>query len=218
MENKIKFYSQYKQDEWLYNNFFKNKKNGVFLEIGADDGVDKSNTLFFEQYLEWQGICIEPSPKRFELLKNNRKCICENYALSDTITEVNFLDISGWGKGLSGIIENYDHRHKLRIAEEIKNPMNKGKEIIKVNTELLSNLLDKHSITKIDFCTIDTEGSEYNILKTIDFNKYQIDIILVENNYGDNRVNSLLVDNGYEKICKISIDDVYFRTKSKVSI
>ena len=71
----MKFYSQYKQDEWLYNNHFKNKKNGTFLEIGADDGIDKSNTKFFED-LGWVGMCIEASPKRFKLLKNNRNCIC----------------------------------------------------------------------------------------------------------------------------------------------
>ena len=65
----MKFYSQYKQDEWLYNNHFKNKKNGTFLEIGADDGIDKSNTKFFED-LGWVGMCIEASPKRFKLLKN----------------------------------------------------------------------------------------------------------------------------------------------------
>lgn len=128
MTKKLKFYSQYKQDEWLYNNFFKDKENGVFLEIGADDGIDKSNTLFFEEQLGWKGMCIEPSPERFNMLKNNRKCICENYALSDEIKEVDFLDISGWGKGLSGIIEKYDNRHKIRIAEELNHPMNKGKK------------------------------------------------------------------------------------------
>jgi FkbM family methyltransferase len=218
MTKKLKFYSQYKQDEWLYNNFFKDKENGVFLEIGADDGIDKSNTLFFEEQLGWKGMCIEPSPERFNMLKNNRKCICENYALSDEIKEVDFLDISGWGKGLSGIIDNYDNRHKIRISEELNHPMNKGKKIIKVNTQLLSNLLDRHSITRIDFCTIDTEGSEYDILKTIDFDKYQINIILVENNYGDNRVNALLSNKGYKKICKISIDDVYFKESFKKEI
>ena len=48
----MKFYSQYRQDEWLYNNLFKDKKDGTFLEIGADDGIDKSNTKLFED-LGW---------------------------------------------------------------------------------------------------------------------------------------------------------------------
>lgn len=206
----MNFYSQYKQDEWLYNNHFKNKKNGTFLEIGADDGIDKSNTKFFEE-LGWNGMCIEASPTRFKLLKQNRVCICENYAVSDKIDVVKFMDIAGWGKGLSGIIDKYDVKHKQRIESEIKHPKNKGRKIVTVKTELLTNLLDKHNINKIDFCTVDTEGGEFDILKTIDFNKYDIDIIIVENNYNDNKVNALLVQNGYKKIHKLTIDDVYIK-------
>jgi FkbM family methyltransferase len=205
-----KFYSQYKQDEWLYDNHFKNKNKGFFLEIGADDGVDKSNTKFFED-LGWSGMCIEASPKRFKLLQNNRNCICENYAVSDKVGEVNFMDISGWGKGLSGIIDSYDNRHKKRIEQEIKNQNNKGKEIVKVKTELLNNLLDKHNISEIDFCTIDIEGGEYDILKTLDFDKYNIKIIVVENNYNDTKVGELLMSKGYKKIHKLTIDDVYLK-------
>jgi len=212
----MKFYSQYGQDRWLYENFFKDSPSGVFLEIGADDGVDKSNTLFFEESLGWKGICIEPSPKRFKLLEQNRTCICENYAVSDNVDEVEFLDIAGWGKGLSGIIHKYDSRHKRRIEDEVRHPLNKGIEVVKVNTELLPNLLDKHQITEIDFCTIDTEGGEYDILKTIDFNKYNIRIIIVENNYGDDRVSNLLTDNGYKKIHKLTIDDVYIKNSKGV--
>ena len=149
----MKYYSQFNQDKWLFENHFKDKKDGVFLEIGADDGVDKSNTKFYEE-LGWKGMCIEPSHKRFKLLSSNRNCICENYAISDKVGDVEFMDISGWGKGLSGIVEKYDVRHKNRIQQELRHPQNKGNEIITVKTELLSNLLDKHNITDIDFCTI----------------------------------------------------------------
>ena len=107
----MKFYSQYNQDKWLYETYFKDKKNGVFLEIGADDGIDKSNTKFFEDTLNWTGMCIEPSPDRFKLLELNRQCVCENVAISNTVGSVEFLDISGWGKGLSGIVDKYDPKH-----------------------------------------------------------------------------------------------------------
>lgn len=206
----MKFYSQYKQDKWLYDNYFKNKKKGVFLEIGADDGVDKSNTKFFEDN-GWEGMCIEPSPKRFKLLKENRNCICENYAVSDSIGEVDFMDIGGWGKGLSGIIDKYSPEHKNRIESEITHPLNDGREIVKVRTELLNNLLDKHKMYDIDFCTIDTEGGEFDILKTLNLDKYNINIIIVENNYRDSLVNELLKSKGYKKIHKLTIDDVYIK-------
>ena len=120
----MKFYSQYGQDKWLYETFFTNQEFGTFLEIGADDGVDKSNTLFFEEFLGWQGMCVEPSPNRFKLLEKNRVCICENYAVSDFVGETKFLDISGWGKGLSGIVDKYDNRHLKRVKNEISHPLN----------------------------------------------------------------------------------------------
>lgn len=204
----MKFYSQFEQDKWLFENHFKDKKKGFFLEIGADDGIDKSNTKFYEE-LGWNGMCIEASPKRFKLLEKNRTCVCENYAVSDRIGEVEFMDIAGWGKGLSGIVEKYDGRHKDRIQQELRHPQNKGSETVTVKTELLSNLLDKHNITEINFCTIDTEGGEYEILKTINFDKYDIKIIIVENNYDDQRVNKLLTAKGYNKTHRLTIDDVY---------
>jgi len=208
----MKYYSQFKQDEWLYNNYFKDKKNGIFLEIGADDGVDKSNTMFFEETLGWNGICVEPSHKRFKLLADNRKCICENCALSNSVGEVEFMDIGGWGKGLSGIVEKYDTKHEARIAQETKHPDNKGKEIIKVKTDLLSNILEKHKIYEVDFCTIDTEGGEYDILSSLDFDKFQINIILVENNYNETKTKDLLLSKGYELVTRLQIDDVFVKT------
>ena len=154
-------------------------------------------------------MCIEASPKRFKLLEKNRNCICENYAISDSIGEVEFMDISGWGKGLSGIVDHYNGRHRKRIENEIRHPLNKGREIVKVKTELLNNLLEKHNVKEIDFCTIDTEGGEYEILNTINFDKYDIKIIIVENNYNDQKVNKLLTSKGYKKTHKLTIDDVY---------
>jgi len=213
----MNYYSQFQQDEWLYNHFYKNKIDGVFLEIGADDGIDKSNTKFFED-LGWSGLCIEPSPNRFSKLVNNRKCICENIAIFDKKGEIDFLDISGWGKGLSGIVESYDEQHVRRIAWELENPENKGHNTIKVNTDTLNNILEKYEIYNIDFCTIDTEGSEYEILKDFDFDRFNIDIIIVENNYGSNNVKDLLESKGYEHISKIEIDDVYKKINKMICI
>ena len=206
----MKFYSQYNQDKWLFENYFKDKPNGFFLEIGADDGVRNSNTKFYEE-LGWNGMCVEPSHARFKELVNNRSCICENVAISDTVGEVEFMDISGWGRGLSGIVDKYDGRHKNRIQQELKHPENTGNQTITVKTDLLSNLLDKHGITEIDFCTIDTEGGELDIIKGIDFDKYGIGIILVENNYKESNVRDFLKEKGYKLVTTLSIDDVYVK-------
>jgi len=202
------YYSQYGQDKWLDENIFRKKVDGFFLEIGADDGIDKSNTLFFEEK-GWNGICIEPSPERYKLLKKNRACSCINVAISDSIELVNFLDIKGWGKGLSGIIDSYNDEHKNRIKFELTNPQNKGSEIIKVKTNTIKNILNPFGIKNIDFCSIDVEGSEMKVLKSIDFSATFIKVIMIENNYSSNNVNTFLLQKGYDFLKKIEVDDIY---------
>jgi hypothetical protein len=63
------FYSQHSEDVLLNDTIFKNKPNGVYIELGALDGVLYSNTKFFEDLFNWKGILIEPHPEKFELLK-----------------------------------------------------------------------------------------------------------------------------------------------------
>ena len=60
------YYSQCQEDIYLNENIFKNKKNGVYIELGALDGILYSNTKFFEDSLNWKGILIEPHPEKFK--------------------------------------------------------------------------------------------------------------------------------------------------------
>ena len=137
-----KYHSQFGQDEFIYQNFFKDKKEpGFFLEIGADDGIRFSNCCFFEKELNWNGLAIEARQTAYKKLTENRKCICENLVLSNTEEETDFMDIKGYGLGLSGLVNKYDQRHKFRIEQEIKHKENKGSEIYKVNTVKLSTLI-----------------------------------------------------------------------------
>jgi hypothetical protein len=55
------FKSQFGQDQYLFQGFFENKQDGIFVEVGAHDGNNLSNTLFFEKEMNWSGVCIEPS-------------------------------------------------------------------------------------------------------------------------------------------------------------
>lgn len=204
------FYSQYNQDEYIYNNFFKNKKDkGFFLEIGADDGIRFSNCKFFEETLNWDGIAIEAREQAYNKLIKNRKCNCIHAVLSDIEENTTFLDIKGYGLGLSGLINKYDKRHVVRINNDIKNINNEGHDIINVKTEKLNNILDKYNVTNIDFLSIDTEGSEIDILKTLDFNKYNINVITIEDNYNDSKLMDFFIKNNYSLIQQIKCDKIF---------
>lgn len=178
----MKYYSQYKQDEILNNQIFRNFRNGVFLDIGAHDGETLSNSLFFEEELGWSGICFEPIPEIFEKLKQRRKCICINAPVYNKKTSVNFLKNNGYTEMLSGILETYDSNHKQRITDENKQYGGES-ETIQLETVLLNDVLEEYDIKTIDYLSIDTEGSEFEILSSIDYEKYNINVISVEVNY-----------------------------------
>ena len=121
----IGFTGQRKQDVYAYV-FFKGKREGFFIDIGAHDGKSLSNTYFFEQ-IGWNGICVEPQADICEILKQNRNCDIYNVAIgSETKDNVEFVKASGVSM-LSGLNSEMTKAHKERIVRE------KGKiEIIKI--------------------------------------------------------------------------------------
>lgn len=88
-----KYYSQHGQDKYLEETIFKGKRNGVFLDIGASDGITMSNTYFFEISREWEGVYVEPREKPFKALVKNRKCFCEYCCVSDKSGVADFLEL-----------------------------------------------------------------------------------------------------------------------------
>jgi hypothetical protein len=73
LNNIYMYYSQAGEDEFLNSNYFKNKRDGIYIELGALDGTLYSNTKFFEDQLGWKGILIEPHPYKFQDLKKQTK-------------------------------------------------------------------------------------------------------------------------------------------------
>lgn len=204
----MKFYSQFKQDEYVYSNFFQNKKTGTFVDIGAYDGERDSNSFFFEQ-LGWTGICLEPNPEMFEKLKQIRKCKCLPFAVSDENETKSFFQITGEGPTvLSGLVDEYSQQAIQRINEfNLDNTQEFN--YISVECKTFNSIID---IYNIDFLSIDTEGNELKILKSIDFSRYNIDVITVENNDYDNKFIDFLTLIGYKFITRLGCDELYKKT------
>ena len=100
---KLKFQGLSLQDMMAY--IYMQKKNfGFYIDIGANDGLNASNTYIFEQ-LGWKGVCIEPQPDVFKKLRRFRKCDCYNVALSSCSNEsVDFFKADN--SSLSGFYQN----------------------------------------------------------------------------------------------------------------
>ena len=201
--------SQHGQDKYINETFFKGREGGVFIDIGANDGVSLSNTLFFEKALKWDGLAIEPLPTTFEKLKANRGCTVVNACVNDVDGEVSFMAVDGYAEMLSGIVDRYDDRHMARIKREQEKRGGSATQIT-VPGYKLSTLLKDTPFQTIDYMNIDTEGSEFEILKSIDFKKIQVGIITVENNYNDTRFRSHLDACGYDLVAVVG-DEIYRR-------
>lgn len=205
-----KFYSQSGQDKYLYERFFKNKRNGIFVEIGAHDGITKSNSYFFEKYLGWSGICIEPISELFELLEKNRSCTCIKGCIANFTGTAEFLKISGYSEMLSGLSSHYDERHLERIEKELQ-LYGGSKATIQVPCYKLVDIFKTHGISHVDYLSVDTEGSELAVLQSIDFEVIDISIIGVENNYNTQEARKFLTKKGYAYLTKLGGDEFYIK-------
>ena len=176
MENK--YYAAHGIDQYIKETFFPNKTNGYFIDIGAHNGIDINNTYYFENE-GWDGICFEPLPEIFEQLKQNRKCKVVQKAISDVIGSSQFFTIKGYSNMLSGLADKYPQDHIARINQEIEQ-YDQNYDYI----DVMCSTFDKEvKQTNIDLLSIDTEGAELDILKTINFNHYNINIMIITLNY-----------------------------------
>jgi FkbM family methyltransferase len=210
------FYSQYSQDEYLENKFFKGYKNGFYVDVGAYNGVHINNTLYFEKNNNWRGINIEPIKKVFDLLVKNRpNDININCAVCNHDGETEFYLNEGYTEMLSGIKDKYDKRHLERLNNG--NNENSGTtQIIKVITKKLETIFDENKILHVNYLSIDVEGAEFEVIKSINFDKVFIDIIGFENNFIDVSIPIIkfLENNGF-KLDIVSNDIFMINLKSQ---
>ena len=200
--------------------FSEEKKNGFFVEFGATDGITLSNTYLFEQYCNWTGILAEPLPIWHNDLIKNRKCIIDKRCVfSESNLEKKFVNTYE-SPELSGLEDELKDYSSLDI--DFNAETRKKKEIITVKTVSLEDLLKEHQApSKIDYLSIDTEGSEFTILKNFNFKLYEISIITIEHNFIDdqrNNIKSLLEKNNFVRVFeKISrMDDWYINKNNSV--
>ena len=118
-KNDRKLYSQDNQDYIVYENFFKNKKDGFFCDIGGNHPLKINNTLYFEE-LGWSGIAFEPLAHMSKLWAEFRKAKLFPYALSDIEAKVDFTvvkDATGWEDMLSFVKDTRDVTYDYEIEE-----------------------------------------------------------------------------------------------------
>ena len=177
-----------------------NKRKGRFLEFGATNGKELSNSYLLEKNFEWEGVLAEPSPQWKKSLKENRPRtkIINECIYSESGTMIDFFVSK---KGVLSTINEFRESDIESIPGNTKARNEEG-YLVKVPTISLNDVFIKHfNGEKIDYMSVDTEGSELLILSKFDFEKYGPKIITVEHNYTSIQKNldNLFKENNYKR-------------------
>lgn len=170
------------------------KKNGYFVEFGATNGISLSNTFLLEKEFQWKGILAEPARCWHSELEENRNIHIEkNCVWLRTGESLSFKEAA---EATLSTIDGYGEEDLYHKSRNSKNKYS-------VNTISLIDLLKKFNApSTIDYISIDTEGSEYEILENFDFDKYKFRVMTIEHNYTSIRekIYRLLTSNGYVRV------------------
>jgi hypothetical protein len=179
------------------------KFNGTFLEFGATDGVEYSNSFLLENNFNWKGVLAEPSPQWHKNLKINRPnaTIIEECIYIETGKSLDFFvsDV-----GVLSTLEKF-RQSDISSMPGNTNARNKNGYNHKVISISLNDVFVKYfNSSPIDYMSVDTEGSELEILENFDFQKFGPKIVTVEHNYTDaqKKLDELFIKNNYLRFFK----------------
>lgn len=168
------------------------KHRGYFVEFGASNGKDLSNTYLLEKDFRWHGLLCEPNPEFTENLMHTREAVIITkavYSKSDFKME---FSLSG---ELSSLTD-------FSTGDKFSHIRNRSPKITVSTISLLDALLEAKAPSFIDYLSVDTEGSEYEVLAAFDWSLYRFGFITVEHNFTPNeeKLESLLLKAGYSRV------------------
>ena len=179
------------------------KSNGTFLEFGATDGVSLSNSVLLEDKFGWSGVLAEPSPQWHSKLFENRpnSTVITECIYSETGKKLDFF-VSD-----SGVLSTLNEFRESDISSMPGNTQarNASGYNCEVETISLNDVILKYfDGAKIDYMSVDTEGSELLILKQFDFSSYAPKVVTVEHNFTDaeKELDELFFRNNYQRFFK----------------
>jgi FkbM family methyltransferase len=170
------------------------KRGGYFVEFGATNGVDLSNTYLLEKDFGWTGILAEPAKVwHTDLVRNRSATVDFDCVWKESGQTLPFAVVESAEFSTLGTFSEAHAHKKTRKSADWQT----------VNTVSLNDLLERHGApVAIDYLSIDTEGSELEILKAFDFGRHTFSVITCEHNFSNQRedIYDLLFRNGYVRV------------------
>jgi FkbM family methyltransferase len=178
----------------IFVDFVWQKSDGTFCEFGATDGVSLSNTRYLEKHRDWSGLLAEPARQWHSPLKANRPnaTIDTRCVYSNSGEHIEFLEAKS---GEYSTIQGYG-------GDDAHGPKRADGQTYEVETISLNDLLGEHGVTSLDYLSVDTEGSELEILSSFDFGRVRPGVVTVEHNFTEARraIHQLMLANGYRRV------------------
>ena len=200
------YVSQAGQDQAV-ERILKGKRDGVFLDIGAYDGVTGSNSLYFEKYLGWTGVMVEPVQQHRERAEMWRTSPCLPYAIAAADGEATFIAVTRGYTQMSGLEAEYDAAMLTRVRSDPRH----AEDRITVPTRSLNSLFAEIGLTRVDFVSLDIEGGELPALSAFDHDRYRVDVWAIENNTASPQIAACMRKNGYNLAEFCGVDEIYVR-------
>lgn len=189
---------------------------GFFVEAGGNDGITQSNSYFFEKYLGWRGILVEPVPHLAQLCRQNRRrsrtfeCALVSPEAEGKLVDMQFCNLMTIVDGARG--SPADDASHLELGRTFLAP-DQSIYNFKARSRTLSSILDEAAPGTIDLLSLDVEGYEAQALKGLDFARHRPRCILVEANY-PKEIDALLSKH-YRVVAKLSHHDVLYEAKGQ---
>jgi hypothetical protein len=198
-------YSQLGQSSYM-NTIFNSKRNGFFIESGAHDGESLSNSLYFEKKFNWTGLLIEPLANSFkELSTKNRNAYTLNACIAKKKPFVAKFRVVN-------VFSGRQDQMNVDQVNYIDNNVDKNTVIEYMPCFSLNTILHAINVKNVDMFSLDIEGGEWDVIESIDYSKYNINLFCIEwYHLKDNKqkIHNHLLKNGYKFVSEKEYDYFY---------
>lgn len=196
-------YAQFNTDLEI-RKYFPDGYVGRCVEVGAAHPIKGNNTYLFETE-GWDCYLIEPNTNSLPILREHRKNVF-NFACGERDLEDQEFTICTLDGGEQGAISGLKVDERLLEQHLQYNPQ---LTTIKTQVKTLDTFLSGQDLKGVDFISIDTEGTELEVLKGLDLNRNKPRLFIIENNHEDEKFLKYLSHYGYEKTERVGVNDFY---------
>ncbi|MEI7509055.1 MAG: FkbM family methyltransferase [Flavobacterium sp.] len=189
--------------------------NGFFIELGANDGVTQSNTLYFEKYKNWKGILVEPTPHNYLACRKNRSndsyvycCACTSFEYKEKFVEIVYSNLMSSPIGLESDILN--PKEHAGIGKQFLDKTDDNFIFGAIAKPLNDLIINSNAPHLMDLLSLDVEGAEIEVLKGIDHSSFRFKYLCIESRSIE-KLEQYLKTIGYELVESLSYHDYLFK-------